>query len=248
VVPNARATGSGSGPVERLFVALDTPAPARALTLARDLQGRVGGFKVGLELFTAGGPQLVTRLVDTAPVFLDLKFHDMPNTVAGAAALAGRLGVSYFTMHAGGGAAMIRAGVEAAREAAESVARRPPTALAVTVLTSHDDATLSSIGMQGPCAAAVERLAVLATEAGAGGLVCSALELARVRGLTRGVLAVPGIRPAGVETHDQSRVATPAQAVRAGADLLVIGRPITRADDPRAAADAIVREIAGALG
>jgi orotidine-5'-phosphate decarboxylase len=212
----------------------------------------VGGFKIGLELFTIGGPRLVGEIREQAAVFLDLKLHDIPHTVAGAAGAIGRLGVHYFTLHASGGPEMIRRGAAAAAEAATAAGVLPPTALAVSVLTSHDDETLRSVGMAGPCAAAVTRLAALARDAGAGGLVCSAHEVGQVREVfPDGVLAVPGVRPAGGSgpaDDDQSRTATPTQVVRLGADLLVVGRPITRADDPAAAASALVDEIERAAG
>ncbi len=232
-------------PRERVLVALDTPSPGRARELARLLAGEVGGFKVGLELFVSAGPDLVREIRDLGgEVFLDLKLHDIPNTVGGAAAALGRLGVSLFTVHGLGGAEMIRRGGEASREAAAAAGLPAPRARVVTVLTSHDDRDLGTIGVRGPCADAVTRLAALARDAGAGGIVCSALEVAELRAVfPDGLRVVPGIRPAGAATHDQSRTATPAAAVARGADLLVIGRPITRADDPRAAARAIVAEI-----
>jgi len=233
---------------ERILVALDTPDADRALALADALAGRVGGFKIGGELFTSHGMPVVHEVLGMGhTVFLDLKFHDIPNSVAGAAAAAGRAGVSMFTVHALGGAEMIRRAASAAAEAARAAGKRVPRLLAVTVLTSHDDATLEDIGLAGPCSAAVLRLVALAREAGAHGVVCSPLEVAAVRGaFPAGLLVVPGIRPArGAETRgdDQSRVATPEQAVRAGADRLVIGRPITHAADALAAAAAIVEEI-----
>lgn len=235
-------------PHERIFVALDTPDADGARRLVRLLEGHVGGFKVGLQLFTVAGPQIVREIRRSgAEVFLDLKLHDIPNTVAGAAAAAARLGATYFTMHAGGGPKMIRRGVDAAAEAAETAGLPRPTALAVTVLTSHDDAELEQIGLQGPCSAAVLRLAALARQAGAGGVVCSPLEVAEVRmTFPGGTLVVPGIRVGGATSgadDDQSRVATPASAVASGADLLVIGRPISRAEDPAGAAQAIARSI-----
>jgi orotidine-5'-phosphate decarboxylase len=236
-------------PHERILVAVDTPEIDRARGLVRTLRRRVGGFKIGLELFVSHGPTFVEEVrAGGAQVFLDLKFHDIPHTVAGAARAAGRLGVSFFTMHATGGAAMIRRGVEAAAEGADAAGYPPPLALAVSVLTSHDDDQLREIGLVGPCDAAVERLAALARDAGAGGVVCSPLEIAAVRKtFPAGRLVVPGVRPRGavVGGDDQSRCATPADAVRAGADHLVIGRPITAAPDPAAAADAIAREIGG---
>ena len=232
---------------ERLLVALDTPDLDAARRLVRLLRGSVGGFKIGLQLFTLGGQEIVNEVRRGGDVvFLDLKLHDIPNTVAGAAAAAARMGVSFFTLHASGGPKMIRRGVEASAEAAEKIGLPRPIALAVTVLTSHDDDELKAIGLQGPCSVAVLRLARLAREAGAGGLVCSALEVETARQVfPGGTLVVPGIRPAAGSTagDDQSRTATPARAVAAGADFLVIGRPITRAEDPAGAARAIAAEI-----
>ena len=171
-------------PRERIFVALDTADVEQARRWVRELRGLVGGFKIGLQLFTRSGPEIVREVRRSgAAVFLDLKLHDIPNTVAGAAAAAGDLGASYFTLHATGGEKMLRAGVEAAARAAEEAGHSRPTALAVTVLTSHDDEDLERIGLRGPCPAAVARLTRLAREAGAGGLVCSPLEVEAVRGI-----------------------------------------------------------------
>ena len=236
-------------PHERIFVAVDTPDAARALALARALVGRVGGFKIGLEAFVANGPALVEEIRAIGlPVFLDLKLHDIPNTVAGAAASAGRLGASFLTVHALGASAMIRRAVEASAEGAAAAGRPAPSVLAVTVLTSHDDASLASVGVAGPCLPAVERLAAVARESGAGGLVCSPLEISRARSIFPGaVLVVPGIRPGSPGSRpadDQARVATPGQAIAWGADRIVVGRPISGAPDPVAAAEAIAAEIA----
>lgn len=233
-------------PHERIFVALDTPDVERARSLVHALDGHVGGFKIGLELFCVGGPRLVTELREHGDIFIDLKLHDIPNTVAGAAAAIGRLGARYFTLHASGGPEMIRRGVAAAREGAADAGLTAPTALAVTVLTSHDDATLKAVGLAGPCGQAVRRLAGLARDAGAGGLVCSALEVADARRVfPDGVLVVPGIRMAegGVRADDQARAGRPDEVVRGGGDLLVVGRPITRADDPVHAANRIAEAI-----
>jgi orotidine-5'-phosphate decarboxylase len=237
-------------PHERILVALDMPEAERARTLARTLAGRVGGFKIGLELFTAQGPDLVREVREFGlPVFLDLKLHDIPNTVAGAAAAAARLGASFLTVHALGGVEMIRRAVEAAAEAADAAGHPAPAVLAVTVLTSHDDAELERLGLAGPCGDAVLRLTSLAREAGVAGVVCSPLEVAGVRrAFPRGVLVVPGIRPAGAASDDQSRTATPGGAVLAGADRIVVGRPITRAVDPAAAASTVAAEIAREAG
>jgi orotidine-5'-phosphate decarboxylase len=230
-------------------VAVDTPDLDRIRALAAALRGRVGGFKLGLEAFTACGPAPVREIVAAGDgVFLDLKLHDIPNTVAGAAAAAGRLGVRYLTVHALGGVAMMRRAVEAASEAATAAGFPPPCVLAVTVLTSHDDDDLRRLAVDGPCDRAVLRLTALAREAGVGGVVCSPLEVAAVRdAFPEGVRVVPGIRPAGAARDDQARVATPASAIAAGADRLVLGRPITRAEDPARAADAIAAEIDAAL-
>jgi orotidine-5'-phosphate decarboxylase len=234
---------------ERILVALDTPDRRRALDLAGALGGRVGGVKVGLELFSAAGPEIVRELrTSGVDVFLDLKLHDIPNTVAGAAAAAARLGVTFLTVHALGGPEMIRRGARGAAEAATEAGLPAPVVLAVTILTSHDDDDLRRLGVEGTGREAVGRLAGLAREAGAGGIVCSPLEIAEVRrAFPSATLVVPGIRPAdlSVGRDDQARTATPAEAVRAGADRIVIGRPITAASDPVAAAEAIARGIDG---
>jgi orotidine-5'-phosphate decarboxylase len=202
-------------------------------------------FKVGGQLFTAEGPRAVTKLADLGfDIFLDLKFHDIPNTVARAVAAAVRLPrVRLMTLHAAGGLAVMRA----AREAAGTKKNRPAL-LAVTVLTSFDEPTLREIGMEGSLGSRVAALARLARTAGMDGVVCSALEAPAVRrefGPDFKIL-VPGVRPASAAVNDQSRIATPADAVRAGADYLVVGRPITAAANPRTAALEIVAEIAGA--
>jgi orotidine-5'-phosphate decarboxylase len=202
-------------------------------------------FKVGSQLFTSEGPRAVTKLADLGyDIFLDLKFHDIPNTVAHAVAAALRLPrVRLMTLHASGGLAMMRA----ARDAAGTKKNRPAL-LAVTVLTSFDEPTLREIGMEGSLGSRVVALARLARAAGMDGVVCSALEAPAVRrefGPDFKIL-VPGVRPASAAANDQSRIATPGDAVRAGADYLVVGRPITAAKDPRQAALEIVAEIAGA--
>lgn len=220
----------------RLAVALDVPDPREAERLAAALAGHVGWCKVGLELYSAGGPQVVAAIARHAPVFLDLKLHDIPATVGRAAASVGDLGVGLLTVHATGGPAMLEAAVEGLGDAG--------TVLAVTVLTSMSDGDLAAV--QQPAAAVqVPHLARLAVDAGVPGLVCAAPDLRAVRDAVGAspLLVTPGIRPTGTSADDQVRVATPAAAVADGADLLVVGRPITRAADPVAAADAIVAEL-----
>lgn len=225
---------------ERIIVALDTDSAGSALSFARSLSGEVGMFKVGMELFPRGGPELVSRIRSTgAKVFLDLKFHDIPNTVAGAVRSAAALGVTFATVHATGGRAMLRAAAEAARGSGI-------TLLAVTVLTSLDDDDLEEVGFRSPAGESVLRLAELAAGEGIGGIVCSAREVESVRGrLGPGpVLVTPGVRLPEGEAGDQKRVVTPFEAARRGADYLVVGRPITRAPDPVAAARTFAAEMA----
>ena len=234
--------------VRRLVVALDTASREQALAWARSLSGRVGLVKVGLELFTAAGPALVEELAGLGvPVFLDLKLHDIPNTVERAARTCARLGVRLLTVHATGGAAMLAAAAAGAAAAASAGER--PRVLAVTVLTSLDDAALDALGIPGGAAARVLAWADLARRSGCDGVVCSPHELAALRGRLGAdfVLLAPGIRPTGAEIGDQRRVATPAAAVAAGADYIVVGRPITAAPDPVAAAEAIVAELTGVM-
>jgi orotidine-5'-phosphate decarboxylase len=227
--------------VKRIAVALDTSDRGEIVRLAKALQGRVSTVKLGLEAFTASGPDLVREVNDLGtPVFLDLKLHDIPNTVERAARNAARLGVAMLTVHASGGTAMLEAAVAGA-----STAERPPVVLAVTVLTSLDDAALAELGVPGGAAARVSAWAEMARRAGCGGVVCSPREAAALRrALGKNLLLVtPGIRPAGESAVDQRRIATPAAAIAAGADILVIGRPITAAPDPAAATDAILAEL-----
>jgi orotidine-5'-phosphate decarboxylase len=232
-------------PDPRLIVALDFSDAAGALELAARLDPALCRVKVGKELFTAAGPALVNELSRRGfQVFLDLKFHDIPSTVAQACQAAARLGVWMVNVHALGGRRMMAA----AREALERSAARPRL-VAVTVLTSMEPADLAEVGVAGDPEAAVLRLARLARDAGLDGVVCSAREAAQLRReLGRDFwLVTPGIRPAGAGLDDQSRVTTPLDAIRAGADYLVVGRPITRAADPGAAARALALEIDGAL-
>lgn len=225
-------------PHERLAVALDVPTLDEASELATALQGRVGWFKVGLELFSAYGPEAVTTIRSFGPVFLDVKLHDIPTTVERAARRLATLDVGLVTIHASGGADMVRAAVDGLGDAGRI--------LAVTVLTSLSDEDLGTINAP-KATDQVPSLARLAVDAGAPGLVCAPRDLARLRGSVgeETLLVVPGIRPAGAGDDDHARAATPASAVADGADLLVVGRPITRADDPRAAAERIAAELAG---
>ncbi|HUZ64737.1 MAG TPA: orotidine-5'-phosphate decarboxylase [Acetobacteraceae bacterium] len=220
----------------RLIAALDTADPARARAWAEAVAPYCGLLKLGLEFFLANGPAGV-RAVSDRPVFLDLKLHDIPNTVAGAVRAVLPLAPRMLTLHAAGGAAMIAA----AREAAEAAGAARPVLLAVTVLTSLDAANLRATGIADDPSPQVLRLARLALAAGADGLVCSAREVAMLRAALGAapVLVVPGIRPAGSRADDQARTTTPAAAIAAGADWLVVGRPITGSPDPGAAAAAI---------
>ena len=229
----------------RIAVALDASERERILRLARLVAPEAGVLKVGLEAFCAHGPSLVAEIAALAPVFLDLKLHDIPNTVGGAAAAAARTGASILNVHAGGGREMMRVAGERAREAATAAGLAAPKVIAVTILTSLDAAALEEVGIEGTPRTAVLRLAVLAKESGLDGVVCSPEEIVAIRAACGPgfLLVVPGIRPAGSAAADQKRIATPSSAAKAGADLLVIGRPITGAADPAAAAREIAREI-----
>lgn len=223
---------------DRLVLGLDVPTYDEAIGLAERLQPWFAVAKVGLELFTAAGPRVVEALRDTGyEVFADLKYHDIPTTVGRAGRAAGRLGVKYLNFHAAGGVEMVRAGAGGLREGAADGGHPEPVPLAVTVLTSDPDASAFDV-----------RLAT-AVEAGCGGVVCSALEVASVKDRhPELVTVVPGTRPAGSDPHDQARTATPGEAVRAGADLLVMARVVIGADDPEAAASAVTEEVESALG
>jgi len=217
---------------ERIIVALDTDSPDSALSVVKALAGVVGMFKVGMELFPRGGPDLVRKIRDEgADVFLDLKFHDIPNTVAGAVRSAAALGVRFTTVHASGGRQMLASAAEAAFGTGTTI-------LAVTVLTSLDGSDLSEIGVPSSPADMVLRLAGMAMREGIGGYVCSAREVSAVRELVgnSAVLVTPGVRLQDDAALDQKRVVTPFDAMRNGADYLVVGRPITKAADPVAAA------------
>jgi orotidine-5'-phosphate decarboxylase len=228
-----------------LIVAVDVPDRAAALAVLDRLSGHVGWFKLGLEVFTREGPALVEEFVGRgAQVFLDLKLHDIPNTVAAAVRSACRLGAGMLTVHAAGGRKML----EAARDAAQSVPV-PPMLLAITVLTSLSQDDAAQIGILDPVAVWAEKLAVIASEAGIPGLVTSPHELPGIYSRFGGTIkfVVPGIRPGGAARQDQVRTATPGAAISAGADYLVVGRPILQAPDPSVAADAVVEEISKAL-
>ncbi len=230
---------------DRLIVALDVPGAAEAVALADRLEGACRWVKVGLELYIAAGPAVLEPLQKRGlSIFLDLKLHDIPNTVAGAVRSAAGLGVGMLTVHAGGGPAMLTA----ARSALDGVTN-PPELLAVTVLTSMDHAQCAAVGLGREPAEQVELLARMGIAAGVRGFVCSPQEVSAVRALTgpEGVLVIPGIRPAGAAVGDQKRIATPADALARGASYLVVGRPITQAADPARAAEAIVAEMAAAL-
>ncbi len=227
---------------KRLIVALDLPSAQATAELVNRLEGTCTWFKVGLELFIAAGPAVIEPLLNQGhSVFLDLKLHDIPNTVAGAVRSAASLGVNMLTLHALGGPAML-----AAAHAALEGLSNPPQLLAVTVLTSMDTAQINAVGLDRDPARQVELLARMGLAAGIRGFVTSPQEVATLRKLTGpdGVLVIPGIRPAGAEIADQKRIATPADALRAGASYLVVGRPITQAPNPAEAASAILAEMA----
>jgi orotidine-5'-phosphate decarboxylase len=240
---------------DKLIVALDVASPAEARVLVAELRGLVGMFKIGSQLFTIAGPELVREIVGSgARVFLDLKFHDIPNTVAAAAQAVTRLGVSMFNVHAGGGTEMMSRAVESTAETAEREGIVRPHLIAVTVLTSVDKTTLSELGISSTPEEWVLRLARLAKESGLDGVVASPQEARAIRSQTtsgeanrpRFLIVTPGVRPANADRGDQKRVATPSAALLAGADYLVIGRPITGAQKPAAAAQTILAEMENA--
>ncbi|MGH7988710.1 MAG: orotidine-5'-phosphate decarboxylase [Limisphaerales bacterium] len=229
-----------------IIIALDVPAADDALKLAEQLAPVSGGFKIGSELFTSAGPDIVKKIRERgALVFLDLKFHDSPNTVAKAVAAAVRLDVQMLTVHASGGSEMLKAAEDAAQEAAWKLGRTPPLVLAVTVLTSLDVSALSEIGMDVKVDYQVRRLANVATKAGLRGIVCSPLEIPALRKFlpAQVQLVVPGIRTGAEKADDQKRTLTPREAISAGANWLVIGRPIYAAENPREAAEKILSSL-----
>lgn len=231
-----------------IIVALDVPTAEQAIQLAHALKGAVGALKIGSELFTSAGPSIVKELKATgAGVFLDLKFHDIPNTVAKAVAAATRMGVDMLTIHTCGGSEMIKAAEEAAQKTALQAGVNAPLVLGVTVLTSMDQQALSETGVGEDVGKQVERLASLAAQSGLRGLVCSPLEIALLRQILPAEmqLVTPGVRAAGQELGDQKRVLGPKEAMDAGANWLVIGRPIYQAANPRQAAEDILKLING---
>jgi len=237
--------------VGQLLVALDVDSGERALSLARSLKDIAGGFKIGSRLFTLEGPSLVRAIADSgAKVFLDLKFHDIPNTVAQAIESAVSTGAWMMNVHASGGPAMMQAAARAAAETAERLGRSRPLVIGVTVLTSMDEPTLRETGVDRPLLDHVVALARLAHAAGLDGVVASPQETASIRAACGPEFSIvtPGIRgaAAGSDKNDQSRTMGPAEAIRAGATYIVVGRPIIAAQDPRSAAERIVEELTGA--
>jgi len=229
-----------------IIAALDVPTTEQAVQLANQIAPAVGAFKVGSELFTSAGPEIVRRIRDTgAAVFLDLKYHDIPNTVAKAVASAVRLEVQMLTLHTSGGSEMMRAAEESAQKTASQSGSNAPLVLGVTVLTSADANTLAEIGCEPNPGRQVERLASLAVKAGLRGLVCSPLEITLLRQVlpAQVQLVTPGIRTGAEKTDDQKRTLTPREALSAGANWLVIGRPIYAAENPRAAAEKILESL-----
>ena len=235
---------------QKLIVALDVDSAARAFDLFDGLRHVVGMFKIGSQLFTAAGPDIVRQIVGKGGrVFLDLKFHDIPNTVAAAGVEAARHGVSIFNVHTFGGTEMMRRTADAVREVAEREGLVRPKIIGVTLLTSVNQKVLTEVGVASSPGQHVPALARLAAASGLDGVVASPLEVVSVRAAVKEdfLIVTPGVRPYGAEAHDQKRLMTPTGAIRAGSDYLVVGRPIIDADDPVAAANAIVAEIAAGL-
>jgi orotidine-5'-phosphate decarboxylase len=232
----------------KLIVALDVSTAHQARELVQTLRGVVGMFKIGSQLFTGAGPDIVREIIKSGSrVFLDLKFHDIPSTVAAAGAEATRLGVSLFNLHAAGGSEMMRRTAEAVSRTADAEGLTRPSVIAVTVLTSAEAATLSEIGISFSTEDQVRSLSLLAEASGMDGVVASPREIALVRSAIkreRFLIVTPGIRPSGSELDDQKRVMTPAEAFSEGADYLVVGRPITSAKDPKQAAEHIIDQMA----
>ena len=233
-------------PGNRIIVALDTVDILGAKNLVRQLKGRVGGVKIGKELFTAHGPEGVVAIIEEGvPVFLDLKFHDIPNTVSAAVRAAVRLKPFILDIHASGGRAMMEAARDATNDEANKIGIKKPKLLAVTVLTSLNSKDLKEIGVGDPPVDQVKRLASLAQESGLDGVVCSAAEIRTLRSQCgdKFLILTPGIRPKWADLDDQKRVVTPSKAVSRGCDYFVVGRPITAAKNPVAAANLIKSEL-----
>jgi orotidine-5'-phosphate decarboxylase len=237
-------------PHEYIFVPLDTPCLERAVEVVVTLKGLIGGVKIGKEFFTALGPTGVKRVTEFGmPLFVDLKFHDIPNTVAGAVRAAIHLNPKIINVHAQGGRIMLQAARHAANEEASKIGIPTPLLLGVTVLTSMDNQDLNDVGISDTALDQVKRLAILCQECGLDGVVCSADEIKALRIICgeEFKLLTPGIRPLWANTGDQKRVVTPGEAIKRGADFLVIGRPIYNADDPVSAVKKIINEIAKAI-
>jgi len=229
-----------------IIAALDVPSAEQALKLAEQIAPAVGAFKIGKELFVSAGPDIVKRVRATgASVFLDLKFHDIPNTVARAVAAAIRLDVQMITLHASGGGEMMRAAEQSARDTAQAIGLPVPLVLGVTVLTSSSSETLAETGCEADTEKQVLRLAQLAVKSGVRGLVCSPLEIAALRKILPGEvqLVTPGIRTGSEKADDQKRTLSPREAMQAGANWLVVGRPIYAAENPRLAAETILASL-----
>jgi orotidine-5'-phosphate decarboxylase len=231
----------------KLIVALDVDNVHKAREIVNKLRGVAGMFKIGMQLFTAAGPSLVREIVSSGErVFLDLKYHDIPNTVARAGVEATRLGVSIFNVHASGGTEMMRRTADAVSECAEAEHRSRPLVIAVTILTSANENTVAEVGFSSGPTELVPRLARLAEASGMDGVVASALEVSAIRAALAEpgfVVVTPGVRPAGANLADQKRVTTPREAILAGADYIVVGRPILEAPDPAKAAQQILDEV-----
>jgi orotidine-5'-phosphate decarboxylase len=229
-----------------IIVALDLPTMEEALKMVEQVAPAVGGFKIGSELFTSVGPEIVRRIRALgSPVFLDLKFHDIPNTVSKAVAAAVKLDVQMLTIHASGGSEMLKAAEQVAQESAWRLGHAPPLVLGVTILTSLDTNAMSEIGLDPNVTRQVRRLANMANKAGLRGLVCSPREVSELRQILPASmqLVTPGIRAESDPADDQKRTLTPREAVSLGANWLVIGRPIYAAENPRAAADSILASL-----
>lgn len=243
----AQAAQRPSDAKEKLIIALDVASADAALSLVNELDPHVGAFKIGLQLFTAEGPGFVRKLVETGTkIFLDLKFHDIPTTVAKASIEAARLGVWMFNVHASGGSEMMRTAFQETAEACEREGVEKPKMIAVTVLTSSGESTLSEIGVTSETETQVLRLARLTAECGLDGVVASPREISPIRtGIEREnfLIVTPGIRPVFATKDDQKRVMTPAEAIREGANYIVIGRPVTAASDRVEAVERIIKEI-----